>query len=357
VENDVFIGMRDGAIAEINPTKPTMTTYTGQKRTKLTDAAVSGPSLLAVSGNGHFILAADPDDYRENLAFKRTPDQGEDRALPADRIERGEPNGDKDSNAERFLFWRSDGSVSPTIYDKNGPIRSLTVPTGISFRSASIYGSRALFLDAAGAITVSSLITGETEFSFASIGILDAVLSDERLVLAGKSRAATPNVPLLSIDSVTGETVPIDIGGAAVVRLYRGVSGNVHAIIADTDGSGPKTSIVRLDLAARTKTTSIVEYRAEDVEASIAECSESIATTLGGDGATLARSSTFTPFERTDAIPLRITNNDRYFIAIDTDGGLSWYDPLTGKVLAVLHLYEDRWEIGRNGSWIGGPIL
>jgi hypothetical protein len=189
-----------------------LSAYTALSRLRLNDIAVSGRTLFAVSGKGHFLLPADLGEYHENASFMRSEGNGEDRVLPA-------PG---DGKGERFLLWRTDGSAPPTVYSIDGPNRNLNLPTGVPFRSASVYGDQALFLDTAGAITVSSLTNGEPVFSFASLGILDAVLNDGK-ILAGKSRAIPPFVPLLAIDSVTGETAP-SISRDRVVRLHRGSS-------------------------------------------------------------------------------------------------------------------------------------
>jgi hypothetical protein len=347
----ILIGMRDGKIAAFDTQNGGVTAYEARRRIRLSDAAVSNSVLLALADRGLFFFPSNLDDFVDGSAFTMISGHGEDRVLPVD------PRDSAGEGGDPFLIWRADGSLQPSVYKRTGASLGLAVPTGVPFRSASVDGDRALFLDATGAITIVSLSTGDARFSFASLGLLDAVLSGGR-IFAGKSRGVAPRVPLLSIDSDTGETAPIDIKGTAVVRLHRGTSGILYAIVADADSSGPKTSIVELDISTSggPQVTPIVEYRAEDVDASIAEVSASIATTLGGDGATLVKPSQVIPFERTDALPLRLTDGGTSFIVVDTDGGICWHDPITGAAKAELRLYEDGWELERNGARIGGPI-
>lgn len=351
VGTTILIGMRDGKIAAFDTQSGEVTAYEARRRIRLNDAAVSKSMLLGLADRGRFLFPSNPDDFINGSAMSPIRSRGEDRVVSLAPLDNAAAGGD------RFLLWRADGSLQPIVYQSAGASLGLAVPTGVPFRSASVDGDRALLLDATGAITIVSLLTGEVRFSFASLGLLDAVLSGGRII-AGKSRGVAPRVPLLTIDSETGETAPIDIKGTAVVRLHRGTSGMLYAIVADTDSSGPKTSIVELDISATggPQVTPIVEYRSEDVDASIAETSASIATTLGGDGATLVKPSQVIPFERTDALPLRLTDGGNYFIVVDTDGGICWHDPLTGAAKAVLRLYDDGWELEREGTRIGGPI-
>ncbi len=343
---DLYFGMRDGRIASIDRTSGAALVYTDRRTTRLDDAAVAGRALLALSEHDRYLFPADLAAFRDGTAFKKVEGRGEDRALAAPV-----PGAE-----ETFLLWRSDGTAAPVRNGPDGTDRALGIRTGVPYRSASVLGTSVLFLDAAGALTVASLASGETVFSFASLGILDAVLNADDTLLAGKSRAFAPQVPLLSINRVTGETAPIEMEGTAVVRLYRGTSGFVYAIVADADSAGPKTTLIRIESASPLATKAIAQYRAEDVEASIAESGDAVATTLGGEGATLIRDGRLTLFERTDALPRRITAGDGRFIVVDSDGGIAWHESDSGKATAILRVYGDTWELDRNGKRLSGPL-
>ena len=139
--------------------------------------------------------------------------------------------------------------------------------------------------------------------------------------------------------------------------MLRGSSGTCYAVIADEDEAGRKTSIVKIDFRDPAASTALMEYRAEDVSASIAETSASVCATLGGDGAFLFGAEGFKSFERTAALPDRVFEAAGYALCLDSDGGLVWHDPVTGRTVAELRFTADGWEMTRNGEILTGNLF
>jgi hypothetical protein len=102
----------------------------------------------------------------------------------------------------------------------------------------------------------------------------------------------------------------------------------------------------------------LVEYQGEDTGFGIAECGGALASTIGGDGATLYSSLGFVPFERSPGLPLRIINGGAWFITIDAVGNIGWHESQTGSLRALLRLYADEWVLELDdGSIKRGKIL
>jgi hypothetical protein len=92
------------------------------------------------------------------------------------------------------------------------------------------------------------------------------------------------------------------------------------------------------------------------LNASIAEVGLSIATTLGGDGATLVRDAKLVPFERTDALPVRVVDGIGHFIVVDSDGGA--HGTIRSRVLVEANLRFIRaWEMDRERKEVRRPLL
>ena len=65
------------------------------------------------------------------------------------------------------------------------------------------------------------------------------------------------------------------------------------------------------------------------------------------------------PLERSPGLPLKILDGGRWFILLDTEGNITWHDPGTGKILALLRLYENEWILetfGKEGTFIRGRV-
>ncbi|GAB1481238.1 hypothetical protein MASR2M78_00530 [Treponema sp.] len=270
--NGILLGYSDGSLAFLSPNNKIKKLST-RERLRIRDAAASYDSLIALSSNSYISLPDDPLDIRDGSTLHIHYIQGEDRLIAL--------------NDDRYLFWHSDASAAPVLRGKSQEDLILQVPLGIPFRSAAVLGKQALFLDAKGLMTLVSLDTGKISFSFSSVGILDVCFKDDRYIIAAKSSAVSPAYPLLSIDIQSGETVPLELKSEVAVRLYRGESG-VYAVLVDTDAEGPITSIVKLDFSDPANSKKLLEYRAEDILSSVAEVAGSMATTLGGDGASLS---------------------------------------------------------------------
>jgi hypothetical protein len=224
-------------------------------------------------------------------------------------------------------------------------------------RSASILGDHALFLDSAGNVSVVSLSTGNSVFSFSSMGSLDAAFIDEKNIIIGRS-AISGNTPFLMVNIETGETVPLAYPASIGARVYRGISGAVYGATVDGTAGNPKTSILRLNLYNAGLSSPLVEYQGEDTSFGIAECAGALASTIGGDGATLYRAGAFISFERSPGLPIRLINGDSYFITIDEDGNISWHESHSGGLLALLRLYESEWILEKaGGRTLRGKII
>ena len=53
-------------------------------------------------------------------------------------------------------------------------------------------------------------------------------------------------------------------------------------------------------------------------------------------------------------LPLKIVDGNRWFIVLDAEGSITWYNSQTGKLLAVFRLYPDLWVLERDGQILQG---
>jgi hypothetical protein len=87
----------------------------------------------------------------------------------------------------------------------------------------------------------------------------------------------------------------------------------------------------------------MVEYQGEDTNFMIAENGSSLASTIGGDGATLYGAKGLTNFERSTSLPVTLLSGDKFFITLGKDGSISWYDAAAGTLLARIRFYDTEW--------------
>ena len=216
-------------------------------------------------------------------------------------------------------------------------------------RSAVLRGEQALFLDSAGNITVLSISTGKRLFSFSSVASLDATLLKDGNILIGQS-VVSGNTPFLIVNSSTGETLPLGISASVGVRVYCGASGIPYGVTVDAQEGRLTTAITKLSLVNPAGSTRVAVYPGEDIGFGIAESKGTLVSTLGGEETTLYGSMGTRSFKRSSGFPLRLIDGGPYCIALDTEGTIAWYDPESGDLLALFHLYDNEWILEKPGA-------
>jgi hypothetical protein len=259
---------------------------------------------------------------------------------------------------ERFLLWQGENTRTFPVLRTGG---NVFVLDKLSLRfpiiSAALLGEKALFLDFTGNITVLSAITGDIIFSFSSSRSMDAAFLDEENIILGRG-ALTGNTPFLAVNIETGETLPISYPSAIGAKVYRSSGGTIYGAAIDQEPGNPKTAIVRINPSNPSFLTSLIEYQGEDTLFGIAESEGILASTLGGDGATLYGPGGIYALERGPGLPVRLIEGGNYFIALDNEGNISWHDPQSGKLLALFRLYDEEWILERPGaSPLRGPVV
>jgi hypothetical protein len=155
----------------------------------------------------------------------------------------------------------------------------------------------------------------------------------------------------------TGETVPVSWPSQAGIMVYRGGSGKIYGAAIDQTDTTLRTSIIELNISNQSLSRSIVEYLGEDTLFQAAETEASLASTLGGDGASLYNSFGMIHFERTTGLPSGLTGGGIYFITVDKEGSISWHDSTTGALKAIFKLYKNEWILEKaDGFTVSGTI-
>jgi hypothetical protein len=350
----IALGTADGGLWLMDQRGPPRQ-MTVKNQRKIVEAAVSGPVIAFITEDGfrgflprdYFRLAvSDPVNLEQNGAYTRiVPFPGED-------------------GTEGFLFWQDEHTRLPPMIRPAGNGGSAfalqSFPFRFPLRAAAAFGGKILFLDSAGNISVVTVNlaaqTGTLSFSFSSIGSMDAAFVDGENIILGRS-AVSGNSSFLLINIVTGETVPLAYPSSAGVRVYRGASGTVYGAAVDQEEGALRTSIIRLDAKNLSLPARLVEYQGEDTLFTLAESSGTPASTLGSDSAALFSSQGMRNFERSPGLPVRLVDGGPFFIAVDGDGNICWYDPPSGKLLAFFRLYETEWILQQyQGGSLWGTV-
>jgi outer membrane protein assembly factor BamB len=350
--NTVIMGTADGRVWSMTQ-NGVARAFSSTERVVVREIGASGESLGLITANNFtgFI----PLDFDEFI-------DGEPLLLENAELYTAITAGPGESGASfgTFLFWQADGGrAAPVLrrYPGDWRVGLDNVSRQFPLRSAAVLNNQALFLDSVGNITVIALGTGEVRFSFSAAGALDAAFLDDRNIVIGRS-AVLGSTPFLKVDITTGETVPLAYSAVIGARIYRGESGALYGAAVSGGTGNVRTGILRLNTADPARSVRLVEYQGEDTGFGIAESGGSLASTIGGDGATLYGARGLVAFDRTPGLPLRLINGGDRFITLDAEGSVCWHDNQSGELLALLRFYPTEWILEQaDGQIKRGRIL
>ena len=322
--------------------------FTFNTQTRITEIAFSGNSLAFLTE--HSDLAFIPLDFRlledgKDLTKKRKT--GFTHLTPFD-----EEN-------DAFILWQNSNTrLSPRIINSNHQVSELNLSFMINrfpLRSISA-GNRTLVLDSAGNISLYNLENNtRPNFTFSAIGAIDAAIVDNKYFIISRSAIMGASL-FLFVSYLTGETIPVHFPAEAGIMVYAGSSGRTYAAVIERGAEGTNTILLKLSLLGAVE---IFRYPGESPHLSIAESAGILAIVCGGEGARIFLQTydddfSAVNFERTSGLAVKLLGAAEFFIALDSEGNISWHDNQSGELLAVFSLHDDRWTLTSDTEISGG---
>ena len=299
-------------------------------------------------------LAFIPLDY---LSFRSTTTVLLERLTTPDGVTNALSSDPLNNSLSSFLLWQVGTSLgtpsfinSPGYSSINSRISLNLQNQRLPIRSAVIYEDRLLLLDTAGTVSILDIESTETIFSFTVNGSVDAAFINRELIILSRIASQT-NSPFILINISTGETVPLNYPGMLGVRVYRGESGDVYGAVVNQNQGNVQTSIIGLNLSDPASSQNILFFRGEDSAFYMAESGGNLASSMGEGQAALYLMSddvynrTLIFMERSSGLPGKIIGVEDYFIILDREGMINWYDNQTGRLLASFRLNSDSWVL------------
>lgn len=191
-----------------------------------------------------------------------------------------------------------------------------------------------------------------SELQYPGIGFQDVVPIDENFILISKSsNSRTPN-PLILVNIITGETVPLPITGDLLYGLSRSIDDNdafFGFLVKGGQNKATELVSIRVDPVQILKTTAtvIASYADEDLNASLMPINKGIITNLGKSSLVEIPASGGVQFryDRGYSLPEKCSMTDQYVVSLNRDGSLSWYDKNRQEVVSTA-------AISSEGYWI-----
>ena len=318
LENSIVFGTENGALyaidRRITPDTPVQTQPLAALDIHRIDSIATDGNRLYILSDGSVFESSDPDTPPRHLFSGMATSN---RITLAD---------------EGLLFWSSKtpASVIHTGFDGEDRTQLYEARDGIT--SLSLYGNLVSCIEGGSAAVVFDLDGQAAPFRYSGAGLQDAVLvNSERLIVSKSSTRLSPHV-LLSINTRTGETVPVPLGGNLVYGLTRSPSeqGLLHAFRITGDTTA-KTELLSIRYDPRNSTDTdvrvLARYGDEDTEAQLSADAGQILTTLGKTSLVemIIRNGRQTALDRSYSLPSKPLYMNRYLLSLNRDGSLTWY--------------------------------
>ena len=341
--NNPVLANTEGSIFLLNERGGNIAPFTYSFQTRITEITAASRNIAVLSENNElFFLPADFSllGHNSTLSLKNQNGYTRINAIPSSSYE--------EENNQKFILWQSANTrfIPKIVYtEDSNEEHSLNFLLGrYPARAISAISDKILVLNTAGNITVYNSKNSSVEFSFSSIGAIDAALINSEYFILCRS-VISGNSPFLLVNYKTGETVPFSFPAEAGIKAYIGTSGRVYAAAVERSINGARTVVFNIETSSSSGADiRIKEYSGEAVHLTMAESSYQLAIASSGEGAAIY-GERIIDFERTSGLPEKLIGSDNFFISLDSEGSICWHDNKTGKLLAIFKLYGNRWTL------------
>ena len=250
---------------------------------------------------------------------------------------------------DNVILWTKNSRAAVNQLDfSTGNLTKIFTPEN-NLTSLKLYGDKLLAIEGSSTINRYDISNGKKEELYMGTGIQDAILYTDKDLYVAKTSATNPSVPLLYINTITKETVPLSLKGNVAYALNADThsdNGEIYGIVVGTNSSGmPQTSV--FSYSPKSKSTRfLITDSSEDNNAI---CYLSYPTLYTNIGKSKVRSYNFITrrnfeYKRSASLPLKVSRNSTRLVVLNRDGSISWYNPDMSGVIAD-------WYLTIDGQW------
>ncbi|MCF0241447.1 MAG: hypothetical protein HUK25_02355 [Treponema sp.] len=326
--NDIYLGARNGSVFKMS-----------------SNVSEETETLINITQN-IYAKIYDVESSDENFYFL-TPDAIYQSSFDTQKVDKV-----CDSNGDTSFHVYEDGFI---VYSKDtrNPVRYVNPITNDSevlfipkqaLKSVVPYGDTLVYIESSSSVKTYNFTTKSSVEIFSGIGIQDAVLCNDGKVYIAKSSSTSPASSLISVDTETLETIPLNIPG----QVTYGLSTNgetIYGMNLQSDSNGSATFVFSLSTKAK-NFTPILKFSEEDPEAITYINDIYLFTNIGKNkmfSYNLSQRKRIA-IERTASMPMEVCKNGQKIVILNRDGSISWAQENSTDLLSDWYLtVEGKW--------------
>lgn len=195
-------------------------------------------------------------------------------------------------------------------------------------------------------VNLYNIALGKNEVLYSGMAIEDAVVSGDELFIA-KSTINENDSPLIMVNTKTKETVPLKISSAVTYSLSYAGGDKLYGVSMDRqNGNKSQTQIFSYNINTK-YIHSILRLNDEDPGAFTALDDDILYSNIGKNQLYTysIKENRNSSYQRSYSLPIKAVSAAGYFITLNKDGSISWYDPQSRVAVKSCYLAE-------NNEWL-----
>ncbi len=262
-------------------------------------------------------------------------------------------------NEEEVLLWTKDNGIHPYVlfHPESGKIKAKGKACQTSLKDLKLLGTQVLTLESSGEASLSDIHSGKRLFSFSALGMTSLDFIDRHTLLAGKSLVQNAQNPLLTINTLTGEILPVKDSRFIIDNIQSTLKSQyiyASGLLLKSDGT-VETRITKCSKKDLNRSTTVYKRKGEWLNTIIKMNQESknpeIYGSMTGRDIFRIRQNRRKNWDYDKNIQNIFYHSGVIYI-INTDGSLSLFSPASGrKILDFYLLNKEEWiAIPADGS-------
>ena len=209
-----------------------------------------------------------------------------------------------------------------------------------------LFGNKLVYIEGSTTVNLYDMDTHSNSELYTGTGIQDVVLYHGDELYVAKSASSTPRSPLISVNTVTKETVMLPLDGSVAFSLSLDQENNsnvIYGIQATSQGSNSQTTIFAF-YPERKTSTAIMKVAGEDVNAFLTMYGSTIYTNIGKSQIRSydTKQRREVQLNRSASLPLKLARSGNHIAVLNRDGSISWYNAGNGTVLADWYMTTEK---------------
>lgn len=209
-----------------------------------------------------------------------------------------------------------------------------------------LFGNKLVYIEGSTTVNLYDMDTNSNSELYTGTGIQDVVLYHGDELYVAKSASSTPRSPLISVNTVTKETVMLPLDGSVAFSLSLDQENNsnvIYGIQATSQGSNSQTTIFAF-YPGRKTSTAIMKVAGEDVNAFLTMYGSIIYTNIGKSQIRSydTKQRREIQLNRSASLPLKLARSGNRIAVLNRDGSISWYNAGNGTVLADWYMTTEK---------------